>query len=88
MPGMMDTILNLGLSEEVVAAWIERGEDARFVLDAYRRLLTMYGDVVMGVPHAEFETDPRRRPRGAGGGQRRRADRGVAARRGGRLQGV
>src|SRR6476661_7108443 len=55
MPGMMDTILNLGLSEEVVAAWIGRGEDARFVLDAYRRLLTMYGDVVMNVPHAEFE---------------------------------
>ena len=55
MPGMMDTILNLGLSEEVVAAWIARGEDARFVLDAYRRLLTMYGDVVLDVPHAEFE---------------------------------
>jgi pyruvate,orthophosphate dikinase len=55
MPGMMDTILNLGLTEVVVAAWIERGEDARFVLDAYRRLLTMYGDVVMGVPHSEFE---------------------------------
>jgi pyruvate,orthophosphate dikinase len=55
MPGMMDTILNLGLTEEVVSAWIARGEDARFVLDAYRRLLTMYGDVVMGVPHSGFE---------------------------------
>src|SRR4051794_16615582 len=55
MPGMMDTILNLGLSEAAVAAWIARGEDARFVLDAYRRLLTMYGDVVMSVPHSEFE---------------------------------
>ena len=55
MPGMLDTILNLGLSEAAVAAWIERGEDARFVLDAYRRLLTMYGDVVLGVPHEEFE---------------------------------
>src|SRR5436305_2363826 len=55
MPGMMDTILNLGLCEEVAAAWIARGADARFVLDAYRRLLTMYGDVVMGVPHSEFE---------------------------------
>src|SRR3954464_8876186 len=55
MPGMMDTILNLGLSEEVAAAWIGRGTDARFVLDAYRRLLTMYGDVVMGVPHSDFE---------------------------------
>jgi pyruvate,orthophosphate dikinase len=55
MPGMMDTILNLGLSEAAVTAWIARGEDARFVLDAYRRLLTMYGDVVMSVPHSEFE---------------------------------
>jgi pyruvate,orthophosphate dikinase len=55
MPGMLDTILNLGLSEAAVAAWIERGEDARFVLDAYRRLLTMYGDVVLEVPHDEFE---------------------------------
>ncbi len=55
MPGMMDTILNLGLSEEVVAAWIGRGEDARFVLDAYRRLLTMYADVVMEVPRSGFE---------------------------------
>ena len=55
MPGMMDTILNLGLTEGVVAAWIERGADARFVFDAYRRLLTMYGDVVMGVPHSGFE---------------------------------
>ena len=55
MPGMMDTILNLGLTEGVVTAWIERGADARFVLDAYRRLLTMYGEVVMGVAHSEFE---------------------------------
>jgi pyruvate,orthophosphate dikinase len=55
MPGMMDTILNLGLSDSIVEAWIARGADARFVLDAYRRLLTMYGDVVLGVPHHDFE---------------------------------
>jgi pyruvate,orthophosphate dikinase len=55
MPGMMDTILNLGLTDSIVEAWIARGEDARFVLDAYRRLLTMYGDVVLGVPHSCFE---------------------------------
>ncbi|HSG39122.1 MAG TPA: pyruvate, phosphate dikinase, partial [Thermoanaerobaculia bacterium] len=55
MPGMMDTILNLGLSDAIVEAWIARGADARFVLDAYRRLLTMYGDVVLNVPHEEFE---------------------------------
>ena len=55
MPGMMDTILNLGLSEEVVAASIARGAEARFVLDAYRRLMTMYGDVVLGIPRDEYE---------------------------------
>ena len=55
MPGMMDTILNLGLSDSTVESWIARGMDARFVLDLYRRLLTMYGDVVMGVPHHDFE---------------------------------
>jgi pyruvate,orthophosphate dikinase len=55
MPGMMDTILNLGLSEEVLAGWIGSGADERFVLDAYRRLLSMYGDVVLGVPHEDFE---------------------------------
>jgi pyruvate,orthophosphate dikinase len=55
MPGMMDTILNLGLNGSIVESWIARGADARFVLDAYRRLLTMYGDVVMGVEHHDFE---------------------------------
>ena len=55
MPGMMDTILNLGLNDAIAEAWIARGADARFVLDAYRRLLTMYGDVVLGVPHHDFE---------------------------------
>jgi pyruvate,orthophosphate dikinase len=55
MPGMMDTVLNLGLTQALVDAWIERGADARFVLDAWRRLLTMYGDVVLGVEHAGFE---------------------------------
>jgi pyruvate,orthophosphate dikinase len=55
MPGMMDTVLNLGLNRAIVAARIEAGEDARFLRDAYRRLLTMYGDVVMGVPHKELE---------------------------------
>jgi pyruvate,orthophosphate dikinase len=64
MPGMMDTILNLGLSDSTVESWIARGMDARFVLDAYRRLLTMYGDVVMNVPHHDFEeilTEARRK---------------------------
>ncbi|HET9185038.1 MAG TPA: pyruvate, phosphate dikinase, partial [Solirubrobacterales bacterium] len=55
MPGMMDTILNLGLNDRIAESWIAQGQDARFVWDAYRRLLTMYGDVVLGVPHSEFE---------------------------------
>ncbi|HEX3126586.1 MAG TPA: PEP/pyruvate-binding domain-containing protein, partial [Thermoanaerobaculia bacterium] len=55
MPGMMDTILNLGLNETNLESWIAAGADERFVLDAWRRLLTMYGDVVLGVPHEEFE---------------------------------
>src|SRR3954469_14445045 len=55
MPGMMDTVLNLGLNDSTVAAMIARGVDERFLLDAYRRLLTMYGDVVLNVPHHDFE---------------------------------
>jgi len=56
MPGMMDTVLNLGLSRAIVEGRIAAGADARFLWDAYRRLLTMYGDVVLGVAHREFET--------------------------------
>jgi pyruvate,orthophosphate dikinase len=55
MPGMMDTVLNIGLNAEIVQAQIDKGVDARFIRDCYRRLLTMYGDVVLGVPHAAFE---------------------------------
>jgi pyruvate,orthophosphate dikinase len=55
MPGMMDTVWNLGLNDEIVAAQVEAGTDARFIRDCYRRLLTMYGDVVLGAPHAKFE---------------------------------
>jgi pyruvate, orthophosphate dikinase len=55
MPGMMDTVLNLGLNREIAAGWVAAGADERFVLDAYRRLLTMYGDVVLGASHEQFE---------------------------------
>ena len=54
MPGMMDTILNLGLNEEMVKD-IVNDADPRFVYDSYRRLIQMYGDVVMGVEHEDFE---------------------------------
>lgn len=54
MPGMMDTVLNLGLNDEVAAGLAEKcGE--RFAYDSYRRFLDMFGDVVMGIPHSLFE---------------------------------
>ncbi len=55
MPGMMDTILNLGLNPTVVEGFAKKTGNARFVWDAYRRFITMYGDVAMGVPHDNFE---------------------------------
>ena len=58
MPGMMDTILNLGLNDEVVNAMIERNPDPkfeRFVYDSYRRFIQMFSDVVMGVGKKHFE---------------------------------
>lgn len=55
MPGMMDTVLNLGLNAETVQAMIELTGNERFVMDSYRRFIQMFGDVVMGVPHHDFE---------------------------------
>lgn len=55
MPGMMDTVLNLGLNPETVEGMIERTGNERFVLDSYRRFIQMFGDVVMDVPHSGFE---------------------------------
>ncbi len=55
MPGMMDTILNLGLNDKSVDALIEATGDARFARDSYRRLIQMFGNVVMGVPLDRFE---------------------------------
>lgn len=55
MPGMMDTVLNLGLNDESVEGLAEQTGDRRFAYDAYRRLINMFGNVVMGVPHSRFE---------------------------------
>ncbi len=55
MPGMMDTVLNLGLNDETVEGLASRSGDRRFAYDSYRRFITMYSDVVLGVDHAEFE---------------------------------
>jgi len=55
MPGMMDTILNLGLNDETAAALASTSGDRRFALDSYRRFIQMFSDVVLGVPSEEFE---------------------------------
>ncbi len=55
MPGMMDTVLNLGLNDETVEALAKKSGNPRFAWDSYRRFLQMYGDVVMGVEHDAFE---------------------------------
>jgi len=55
MPGMMDTVLNLGLNDKTVEGLAKLSGDRRFALDSYRRFITMYSDVVMGVHHYTFE---------------------------------
>ncbi len=55
MPGMMDTVLNLGLNDETVEALANKSGDRRFAYDSYRRFITMYSDVVLGVGHEHFE---------------------------------
>ena len=55
MPGMMDTVLNLGLNDATVDGLARASGDARFAWDSYRRFIQMYGDVVLGLPHALFE---------------------------------
>ncbi|MGF1648828.1 MAG: pyruvate, phosphate dikinase [Hyphomicrobiaceae bacterium] len=55
MPGMMDTILNLGLNDQTVEGLARRSGDRRFAYDSYRRFIQMYSDVVLGVGHGVFE---------------------------------
>src|SRR6266545_7989773 len=55
MPGMMDTVLNLGLNEETVQGLATQTGDLRFALDAYRRFASLFGEIVMGVAHEKFE---------------------------------
>ena len=55
MPGMMDTVLNIGLNDETAGGMIELTGDPRFVYDAYRRLVQMFGSVVLGIPDEAFE---------------------------------
>ena len=55
MPGMMDTILNLGLNEEVVEVLAKKSGNPRWAWDCYRRFIQMFSDVVMEVPKSYFE---------------------------------
>jgi pyruvate, orthophosphate dikinase len=55
MPGMMDTVLNLGLNDVTVKALATKSGDRRFAMDSYRRFITMYSDVVLGIDHHHFE---------------------------------
>jgi pyruvate,orthophosphate dikinase len=55
MPGMMDTVLNVGLNDETVRGMVRLTGDERFVYDAYRRLISMFGTVVLGIPDEPFE---------------------------------
>ena len=55
MPGMMDTVLNLGLNKITVEGLAQKSDDARFAYDSYRRFIQMYGDVVLGIDHYNFE---------------------------------
>ena len=58
MPGMMDTVLNLGMNDDAVKIVAEKSGNARFAWDSYRRFVQMYGGVVMGVAAAKGEHDP------------------------------
>jgi pyruvate, orthophosphate dikinase len=55
MPGMMDTVLNLGLNDHTVEALVKKSGDARFAYDSYRRFIQMYSSVVLGMEHHDFE---------------------------------
>ncbi len=57
MPGMMDTILNLGLNDETVAGLARMTSNERFAYDSYRRFIQMFGDVALGIDHGKFEKE-------------------------------
>ncbi|HGD3071329.1 TPA: pyruvate, phosphate dikinase [Streptococcus agalactiae] len=56
MPGMMDTVLNLGLNDRSVQGLVKKTEDERFAYDSYRRFIQMFADVVTGIPKYKFDT--------------------------------
>jgi pyruvate, orthophosphate dikinase len=66
MPGMMDTVLNLGMNDQTAAAVAKKTGNERFAYDSYRRFLTMFGDVVLGIEHAKFEAFIEKRKKAKG----------------------
>ena len=66
MPGMMDTVLNLGLNDDTVLGLSAQSNDERFAYDSYRRFIQMYGDVVLGIDHYNFEDALARQKEDAG----------------------
>ena len=80
MPGMMDTILNLGLNDEAVAGLAKTTGNERFAYDSYRRLIQMYGEVVDGVEGAPLRAGAHRPEGGARREAGRRADRRTTSR--------
>ncbi len=64
MPGMMDTVLNLGLNKETLEGLAQQTGDLSFALDAYRRFKTLFGEIVIGVAHEKFERVMNRARRG------------------------
>ncbi len=90
MPGMMDTILNLGLNDETVEGLKARTGNGRFAYDSYRRFMQMFGNVVLEIPKEEFEKEfdavkheqrreARHRPRRAGAARGREALQGASS---------
>ena len=87
MPGMMDTVLNLGLNDETVEGLAAASGDARFAWDSYRRFIQMYGAVVLGIDHHRFEEIIENAKLDAGATEDTELTAQRLARRGGRLQG-
>ncbi len=75
MPGMMDTVLNLGLNDKSVKGLAAATGDERFAYDSYRRFISMYGRIVLGIDGELFEHPLRGRQAGGRGHERRRARR-------------
>jgi len=55
MPGMMDTVLNLGLNDKSVIGLVKRSNNERFAWDSYRRLIQMFGEIALGIGFGKFE---------------------------------